>query len=187
MGKILTFLIELCELVIYGNSEFCKFNDGWSAEDKKNALAHLNALESFEFVYSLVTLFQSLSYIKEAVVKLQEKSQDLVSGMCIIEWCSKELIRESERIFRHSSRLAQQSNIKSCTNQRQQYRSNPNTTSVKEYSVAIPFLDHLISDIGSCIPSELLRTLQGLLPINITSSTILSQLLLCILMTFPIH
>ena len=90
------FLIELCEVVIYGNSEFCKFNDGWSTEDKKNALAHLKALESFEFVYSLVTLFRSLSYIKEAVVKLQGKSQDLVSGMGIIEWCSKELIGERE-------------------------------------------------------------------------------------------
>lgn len=36
-------LIELCEVVIYGSSEFCNFNDGWSAEDKKNALAHLKA------------------------------------------------------------------------------------------------------------------------------------------------
>ena len=185
------FLIELCEVVIYGNSEFCKFNDGWSAEDKKNALAHLKALESFEFVYSLVTLFRSLSYIKEAIVKLQGKSQDLVSGMGIIERCSKELIREredidnySQRIFRHSSRLAQQSNIQIMqprTNQRQQHCSNPNTTSVEEYfklSVAIPFLDHLISDIGSRFSehSKRVATLQGLLPINITSSTTFSDI-----------
>ena len=39
------FLIELCEVIMYGSSEFCNFNDGWSAEDKKNALAHLKALE----------------------------------------------------------------------------------------------------------------------------------------------
>ena len=87
VGKDSHSITPLCEVVIYGNSEFCKFND---TEDKKNALAHLKALESFEFVYSLVTLFRSLSYIKEAVVKLQGKSQDLVSGMGIIEWCSKE-------------------------------------------------------------------------------------------------
>ncbi len=92
------FLIELCEVVLYGNSEFSSFNDSWSAEDKKNALAHLKALESFEFVYSLVTLFRSLSYMKEAAVKLQGKSQDLVSGMGIIEQCSKELEREREDI-----------------------------------------------------------------------------------------
>ena len=85
-----------------GSSEICNFNDGWPAEDKKNALAHLKA---FEFVYSLVTLFQSLSYIKEAVVKLQGKSQDLVSGMGIIEQCSRELKREREKILTTSEFL----------------------------------------------------------------------------------
>ena len=67
------------------------------------------------------------------------------------------------------------------TNQRQQHRSNPNTTSVEEYfklSVAIPFLDHLISDIGSRFSehSKRVATLQGLLPINITSSTTFSDI-----------
>ena len=41
------FLVELCEVILYGNSEFHDYNDGWSAEDKKNSLAHLKALESF--------------------------------------------------------------------------------------------------------------------------------------------
>ncbi len=67
------FLIELCEVVLYGNSESSSFNDSWSVKDKKNALAHLKALESFEFVYSLVTRFRSISYMKEAAVKLQGK------------------------------------------------------------------------------------------------------------------
>ena len=106
--------------------------------------------------------------------------------MCIIERYSKELIRESERIFRHSSRLAQQSNIQIMqphTNQRQKHCFNPNTNtmSVEEYfklSVAIPFLDHLISDIGSRFSehSKQDATLQGLLPINITSSTTFSDI-----------
>ncbi len=39
------FLIEMGEVIIYGNSEFESYNDGWNAEDKKNSLAHLKALE----------------------------------------------------------------------------------------------------------------------------------------------
>ncbi len=185
------FLIELCEVVLYGNSEFSSFNDSWSVEDKKNALAHLKALESFEFVYSLVTLFRSLSYMKEAAVKLQGKSQDLVSGMGKIEQCSKELEREredidnfSEQLFRHASRLAQQSDIpiiKPRTNQQQQHRSNSSNASVEEYFkifVAIPFLDHLINDVNLRFSkhSKEVATLQGILPINITSSTTFSDI-----------
>ena len=59
------FLIEMCEVILYGNSEFHEYyNDGWIAEDKRNALAHMKMLESFDFLYSLVTLFRSLLYIK---------------------------------------------------------------------------------------------------------------------------
>ncbi len=180
------FLIELCEVILYGNSEFHNYNDGWSAEDKRNTLAHMKALESFEFIYCLVTLSRSLSYLKGAVVKVQGKDQDLVSGMSIIDKCCTELKSEREdidsysgRVFRHSSRLAQQSNIqiqKPRTNPRQQHRSNPDSTSVEEYfkiTVAIPFLDHLISDVTSRFTkhSKQAATLQGLLPIHITNNS----------------
>ncbi len=38
-------------MVLYINTEFSKFNDSWSAEDKKKALAHHTDLESFEFLH----------------------------------------------------------------------------------------------------------------------------------------
>ena len=71
------FLIELCEVILFGNSEFRDNNDGWSVEDERNSLAHMKALESFEFIYSLVTLYRSRSSLKEAVVKVQGKDQDV--------------------------------------------------------------------------------------------------------------
>lgn len=80
------FLIE-----IHVRSEFTDFNAGWTADDKKNALAHMNILESFEFVYCLVTLSRSLLYIKGAVVKLQGKPKDLISGMSEFIDCCNEL------------------------------------------------------------------------------------------------
>ena len=65
---------------MYGDSDFPQFNDK-SPEDKKDALAYLKTLESFQFVFCMVTLSRSYLYLKEAVVKLQRESRDLVSGV----------------------------------------------------------------------------------------------------------
>ena len=68
--------------------------DGWTAEDLKNALAYLKSFETFEFIFCLVTLQHSLSvYLKNAVIKIQGKDQDFISGMSAVhnkvEGCRK--------------------------------------------------------------------------------------------------
>ena len=77
------FLVLLCESIVYGNVEYPTYGE-WSAEDKRNALAHLKVIESFDFIYSLVALQRTLLYLREPVVKLQGKDQDLVSGVKLI-------------------------------------------------------------------------------------------------------
>ena len=63
----------MCEVtvILYGDPDYPVYNDNWPAEDKKNALAYLKALECFEFIYCLVTLSRTLLYLKNAVVKIQ--------------------------------------------------------------------------------------------------------------------
>ena len=106
------FLIQLCEAIIYGTSEenFKEYSSSWTQEDKNNALAHLKAIESFEFIYVLVTLQHSLLYLKEASVKLQGIHQDIVSGLTLIDRCCSEfkslrrnVLDYSAHIFAHSS------------------------------------------------------------------------------------
>ena len=46
-----------------------------------NALAHMKALESFEFIYCIITLQVPYLILKEAVVKIQGKDKDIVSGV----------------------------------------------------------------------------------------------------------
>ena len=177
------YLIKMCEVVLYGNSEFSLYNDGWSPEDKKNALAHMKALESFEFIYSLIALSRSLLYLKDAVIKVQGKNADIVSGVSTVMQCCEELktVRVdidsySQRIFQHSCRIAEHSDISISmprVSQRQQHRSNPEFTSVQDFfkkTVAILFLDHLISDISLRFTahSKQAASLQGLLPSHIT-------------------
>ena len=162
------FLIEMCEIILYGDNDFPLYNDGsWKPEDKRNALAHMKALESFEFLYSMVSLHRSLFYLKEAAVKLQGEDTDMVSGMSTVMQCCNELkaLREdidgySKRIFDYSCMLAEKSGIPVSmprVSQHQQHRSNPEHTSVEDYlkkTIAIPFLDHLIADISSRFTSH---------------------------------
>ena len=109
----------------------------------------------------MVTLSRSMLYLKEAIVHIQGVGQDIVSGVHSVTECCRELkgVRNdvdgfSNRIFQHSSRIAEISGISvsmlrvsGC----QRHRSNPEFTSVEEYfkkTVVIPFLDRLISDIS---------------------------------------
>ena len=71
--------------------EFEEYREGWTAEDKKDALAYLKTVESFEFVYTLIVLQRSLMYFKEASINLQGKQQDVVSGFLLIEQCCSDL------------------------------------------------------------------------------------------------
>ena len=153
-----------------------------SPEDKRNALAYLKPLESFEFVYVLISLQHSLLYLR-ATVKLQGRSQDIPYGIATIQRCCAglktlraDIDNYSHRIFEHSCRVAEQSGITVTmprVAQRQQHRPNPESHSVEDYfkyTVAIPFLDHLISDLSSRFDLHTKRaaSLQGLLPTRIT-------------------
>ena len=66
-------------------------------EDKRNALAFLKGLESFEFIFSMVALSRCLMYLRDAVVRVQGVGQDIVSGVRSVMECCKELegVREN--------------------------------------------------------------------------------------------
>ena len=102
-----------------------------------------------------------------------------------MECCSElKRVREdienySQRIFEHSSGIAEKSNIAISMprlSKCQQHHSNPEYTSVPDFlkkTVATPFLDHLVSNVSSRFTSHFKQVagLQGLLPINITDDT----------------
>ncbi len=120
------------------------------------------------------------------MVKLQGQSQDIYSGVALIEQCSTQLqsLRNNvddyaHRIFAHSCRIAERSQIAVSMPrliQQQQHRLNPPSNSVEEYfklSVTIPFLNHLLSDLTSRFAAHVKQSasLQRLLPINIKSDS----------------
>ena len=74
------FMIKMFEAIPFGNSEYPQYNDGWLPGDKQNALAFMNALESFEFIYCLITLYRSM---RSQGTCCQTSGQK--QGYCI--WC----------------------------------------------------------------------------------------------------
>lgn len=179
------FLIELCEASVYRNSGLELFSDNWPADNKKNALSHMKCLESFEFVYALITLQQSLLYMKEAVVALQAPRQELVSGVALIEWCCTELKQLRKNvddyslcIFQHSTRICEHSGIAvtmPCLCHHQRNQSNPVGSSIEDFfkqTVAIPFLNHLNSDVSFRFDEHTKQaaSLQRIIPSLITTN-----------------
>ena len=69
----------MCEVILYGDPDYSLYNDIWLAEHKKNALAYLKFLESFQLIFCMVTLSRSLLYLKEAIVHIQGVGQRI--------WC----------------------------------------------------------------------------------------------------
>ena len=117
--------------------------------------------------------------MKEATVKLQGPSQDIVSGFLVVKQCTTELkmLRENVDdytgcIFQHSSRIADKADIPVTMPriiQRQQHCSNPEYSSAQEcykLTIAIPFLDHLITELSSRFEAHAKQaaSLQSLLP-----------------------
>ena len=177
------FLIKMCEVILYGDPDYPLYNDNWPTEDKRNALAFLKGLESFEFIFSMVALSRCLMYLRDAVVGVQGVGQDIVSGVRSVMECCKELegVREnvdhfSCRVFEHASRIAETSGITVSmprVSTLQRHRSNPEYASVDDYfkkTVTIPFLDQLISS-RFTKHSKQAASLQNLVPINISDKT----------------
>ena len=129
--------------------------------------------------------------MKEAAVKLQGPSQDIVSGFLVVEQCTTELKKLREKvgaytgcIFQHSSRIADKADIPVTMPriiQRQQHHSNPEYSSAQEYykrTIAIPFLDHLITELSSRFEAHAKQaaSIQSLLPAMIKRCSSLSDI-----------
>lgn len=127
----------------------------------------------------MIIISRCMVYLKEAVVKIQGQKMDILAGVSIVMECCKELatIRNNidgfcKRVFEHSKRIAETSGIiisMPRISKRQQHRQNPEFTSIEDYfkiTVAIPFIDYIISDISSRFNnhSKRVASLENILP-----------------------
>ena len=138
----------------------------WDPESRTKATSMLYSITDFEFIVTFVTVYHFLSRLAGITVKLQGKTLDIVdayNGISSIVTFYRSLrqnIDNSFYVFEHAKRMVIAVNVepskpRSCSRQRN--RPNVVACTVEEWykiNVAIPFIDHVISDLESRFSSH---------------------------------
>ena len=143
-------------------------------------------MTSFEFIVVFLTIYQYLSHLAGITVKLQSSTLDILEAYQQIEEVKRfytgirnDIQADFNQVYKQSERMATAVNVepsKSRTCARQRSRPNAEAETVEEWykvNVAIPFLDHIITELDSQF-SALAQTssrLLGLVPSVMCSKT----------------
>ena len=134
----------------------------WDPESRTKATSMLYSITDFEFIVTFVTVYHFLSHLAGISVKLQGKTLvivDAYNGISSIVTFYRSLRQNIDssfyNVFEHAKRMATAVNVelskpRSCSRPRN--RPNVVACTVEEWykiNVAIPFMDHIISDLES--------------------------------------
>ena len=160
------FLVTVLEIINGTHDNLQNYDDtfttGWTAENKKDATAHLSAICNFSFIVTLVSIYRLLHPLHGTTVKLQGRSVDIVQAFDEIEDVKLDLqsTRDSintefGHIFRQAVQIADHVGIEPSLPRiarKQIHRSNPPYDTPEEYyrrTIAIPLLDSLLSELDT--------------------------------------
>ena len=171
------YVIQALELIGY-RRHLDRYGDkyaDWDTSSRSDAQQILAAVTSFGFIVCFMSLYQYLSHLSGITVKLQRKALDILQAhemiSEIISVYKTERLNVSsnfQAIFTQSMRMAEEVGIQPempRVAKRQEHRSNPEFSSVKDYYqkvIAIPLLDHILVSLedrfsaGAIIASSLL-------------------------------
>ena len=167
----LEVFVDLYPAIIQSLRDISMMEDSvkWNRETIQSATGLLGCIEKFSFVISLVVVFNTLCYIKGLTVLLQRlESLDIVKGIQMVAEVKellndvKENIVERYQIWHEQAvRLVQQSDCEEPSIPRrcktQTLRSNVEADVPEVYyrrTLAIPFLDHLLNELGERFTSH---------------------------------
>ncbi|KAL6484471.1 hypothetical protein MHYP_G00065160 [Metynnis hypsauchen] len=176
------FIIKALEVMAHGlHTE--KYSEdvtsGWEGKYKAEAYGLLSGLQNFGFILTFLTVYQVLSHLTGITVKLQSTSLDIIEAFSMVDEVKsvyKELreniIDDFNQIYEQAVRMAAQVNVEPTQPRaagRQKHRENVPAEGVKEdylRNMAIPFLDHVISEFESRFSplSVSASRLMGLIP-----------------------
>lgn len=177
-----TFIVEALELIGYGQHieeyEGDLYSD-WDTANRTEAREILSSITRFDFIVVFLIMYQYLSHLSGVTIQLQSTTLDIIDAHAMVD-SIKDVYKQERRkvqvgfqaIYDQSVRLAEKvGTIPSMPRitGRQQHRSNATAESVFEYfkkNAAIPFLDHIISDLDeqfSCLAITA-SSLLGLVP-----------------------
>ena len=176
------FIVKSLEVIGLGLHKEEYSNDvttGWEGKYKAEANGLLGGIKNFGFIITFLTMYQFLSHLAGITVKRQSSSLDIVQAFSMVDEVMavykalRETVEEDfGKIYEQAVRMANEIDIEPAKPRaagRQKHRANAPSETVKEYylvNMAIPFLDHIISEFGARFEGLSVRAskLFGLIP-----------------------
>jgi hypothetical protein len=140
--------------------QMCEDSDHWDSETLTKATGFLHTITSSTFMVAFIVVRNCLRYLKPLTVKLQKKAKDIVQAYSEIRdvtTCISTIRQDIDTVFtpwfEEVKGIAQTLSTEVTVPRqaaRQTHRDNHPATNPEQFfktSVAIPFLDHLMSEL----------------------------------------
>ena len=174
--KFLVTALEVIGLGLHTNTLSTDICDAsWDSDSKNKSTSLLHAVTDFGFIAAFLILYQFLSHMAGITITSQGRMMDIVDAYNQIDrvftyykFIRNNVDSEFHKVYAHAERMATSVDTEHCKPRscaRQTNRPNVATLTVEEWykiNVAIPFLDHIITDLESRF-SPLAKTASSLL------------------------
>ena len=167
-----------------------QFYGCWQGKTRTDASGLLKAISDFDFIVTLICPYLLLSHMSGLTVKLQKKTNDIFKAFSVVSEVKAiykslrtNLSAHFDEIYDLAVAMAEKVGVAPSSPRiagRQQHRPNTPAVDPKEYyrvNVAVPFLDHIISELDDQFSGLALRVskLLGLVPSVIQESLVTAQ------------
>ena len=167
-----------------------QFYGCWQTKTRTDASGLLKAITDFDFIVTFICAYSCLSHMSGLTVKLQKKTNDIFKAFSMVtevkatyKRLRANLPTHFDEIYDQAVTMAEKVGVAPTAPriaERQRHRANAPAVDPKEYyrvNVAVPFFDHIISELDDQFSSLTLRVskLLGLVPSVIQESRVTAQ------------
>ncbi|KAM7430177.1 hypothetical protein ABFA07_019069 [Porites harrisoni] len=167
-----------------------QFYGCWQTKTRTDASGLLKAITDFDFIVTFICAYSCLSHMSGLTVKLQKKTNDIFKAFSMVtevkatyKRLRANLPTHFDEIYDQAVTMAEKVGVAPTAPriaERQRHHANAPAVDPKEHyrvNVAVPFFDHIISELDDQFSSLTLRVskLLGLVPSVIQESRVTAQ------------
>ena len=167
-----------------------QFYGCWQPKTRTDASGLLKAITDFDFIVTFICAYSCLSHMSGLTVKLQKKTNDIFKAFSMVtevkatyKRLRANLPTHFDEIYDQAVTMAEKVGVAPTAPriaERQRHRANAPAVDPNEHyrvNVAVPFFDHIISELDDQFSSLTLRVskLLGLVPSVIQESRVTAQ------------
>ena len=188
--KYTVFALEVIAHNVHHDECPEQFYGCWQTKTRTDASGLLKAITDFDFIVTFICAYSCLSHMSGLTVKLQKKTNDIFKAFSMVtevkatyKRLHANLPTHFDEIYDQAVTMAEKVGVAPTAPriaERQRHRANAPAVDPKEHyrvNVAVPFFDHIISELDDQFSSLTLRVskLLGLVPSVIQESRVTAQ------------